>query len=29
MTVAQFRKFVVDETKKWAEVVKFSGAKAE
>ena len=29
MTVAQFRKFVVDETEKWAKVVKFSGAKAE
>ena len=29
MTVAEFRKFVADETEKWAKVVKFSGAKAE
>jgi tripartite-type tricarboxylate transporter receptor subunit TctC len=29
MTVAEFRKFVVDETEKWAKVVHFSGAKAE
>jgi tripartite-type tricarboxylate transporter receptor subunit TctC len=27
MTPAEFAKFVVDETEKWAKVVKFSGAK--
>jgi len=27
MTTAEFAKFVVDETEKWAKVVKFSGAK--
>ncbi len=26
---AEIRKLVVDETEKWAKVVKFSGAKAE
>ena len=29
MTVAEFRKFVADETGKWAKVVKFSGVKAD
>ena len=29
VTVAEFRKFVAEETEKWAKVVKFSGAKAE
>jgi tripartite-type tricarboxylate transporter receptor subunit TctC len=29
MTVAEFGKFVADETGKWAKVVKFSGAKAD
>ena len=29
MTVAEFRKFVADETEKWAKVVKFSGAKPD
>ena len=29
MSVAEFRKFVVDETEKWAKVVKFSGAKVD
>jgi tripartite-type tricarboxylate transporter receptor subunit TctC len=29
MTVPEFRKFVVDETEKWAKVVKFSGAKVD
>jgi tripartite-type tricarboxylate transporter receptor subunit TctC len=28
-TVAEFRKFIVDETEKWAKVVKFSGAKVD
>ena len=29
MTVAEFHKFVADETEKWAKVVKFSGAKPD
>jgi tripartite-type tricarboxylate transporter receptor subunit TctC len=29
MTVAEFGKFVADETVKWTKVVKFSGAKAD
>jgi tripartite-type tricarboxylate transporter receptor subunit TctC len=29
MTVAEFRKFVSEETERWAKVVKFSGAKAD
>jgi tripartite-type tricarboxylate transporter receptor subunit TctC len=29
MTPVQFRQFVVDETEKWAKVVKFSGAKVD
>ena len=29
MSAAEFRKFVVDETEKWAKVVKFSGAKVD
>jgi hypothetical protein len=29
MTVAEFGKFVADETGKWTKVVKFSGAKAD
>ena len=29
VTVTEFRKFVAEETEKWAKVVKFSGAKAE
>ena len=29
MTVAEFRKFVADETERWAKVVKFSGATAD
>ena len=29
MTPAEFRKFIVDETEKWAKVVKFAGIKAE
>jgi hypothetical protein len=29
MTPAEFGKFVLDETEKWAKVVKFSGAKAD
>jgi hypothetical protein len=29
MTVAEFGKFVADETGRWAKVVKFSGAKAD
>jgi tripartite-type tricarboxylate transporter receptor subunit TctC len=29
MTVAEFRKFVADETERWAKVVRFSGAKAD
>jgi hypothetical protein len=27
MTPAEFAKFVVDDTEKWAKVVRFSGAK--
>ena len=29
MTVAEFRKFVAEETERWAKVVRFSGAKAD
>jgi hypothetical protein len=29
MTVAEFRKFVADETEKWGKVVKFAGVKAD
>ena len=29
MPIAEFGKFVADETGKWAKVVKFSGAKAD
>ena len=29
MTIAAFKKFIADDTAKWAKVIKFSGAKAE
>jgi hypothetical protein len=29
MPPAEYRKFLADETKKWAKVVKFSGAKPD
>jgi len=29
LSPAEFRKFIADETKKWAQVVKFSGAKLD